>query len=54
MIIDLLSSFNKHVVKSINMLVHMMAGMGTGFNATRGFTVSPLCHWKMSHLSVKV
>jgi hypothetical protein len=43
-------------MKSIEMLIHMVVGMGKGCNAPRGFIVSPLCigNFTFDHKGVDV
>jgi hypothetical protein len=52
--INLLLDFVKPTMKSIEMPAHTVLGMGKGCKALRGFIVSPLCRWQVSHSMRKV
>ena len=47
MITDLLPDFGNPTMKSIEILVHTVDGMGKGCNVPGGFTFSPLCRWQV-------
>jgi hypothetical protein len=41
-------------MKSLEMLGHIVVGIGKGCKDPKGFTISPLLTWTMSHCTTKV
>lgn len=54
MMIDLLTSFGNPAMKFMKMFTQMMVGIVKSCKHPSGFSMSPLCHYLVSHLATKV
>jgi hypothetical protein len=54
MMTGLLLAFGRPTIKSMEMLVQILARMGNGCRDYGVFIVSPLFHWKISHSVIKL
>ena len=54
MMTDFLLDFGRPIIKSIEMSIHYVGGIGNGFKAPKIYTIFPLFHWQVSHFAKNV